>query len=114
MRVNIVTSIFMPLFAALIIVAMLILAWNMVVAKIPPENRELSSMLLGGLLSLSNLVVGFYFGNSHRSEQRASDGDNIQLRKEKNNVQEDRSVRETGYRSHVQRGGKRGNFRNKG
>lgn len=53
------------------------LAWALVMRTVPTENQDAMLLLIGNLMGLLGIVVGFYFGSSSAAKKQADTIDKL-------------------------------------
>lgn len=56
--------------AAGLVLILAFVTWSLVFLVIPPENQNNLTLLIGNLMALVGLVVGFFFGSSSENKRQ--------------------------------------------
>ena len=63
-------DLFQYILGALIVVGFFTLLIVLALVKVPPENKDLLNIVVGGLIGAFATIVGYYFGSSSSSSKK--------------------------------------------
>lgn len=63
---------FVPILGGSVVLMLFLVIWGLFFVRIPPENKETLTLVLGALLTSATAVIAFYFGSTQGSKDKTN------------------------------------------